>query len=92
MTTFSKWLDAHCPTGRPLRPEPTMAYGMAETLVNGDCYDDGTLRLGKERVDKGRVWLPERQAQAATYYGWKISGYVIYSANGEELHLVSRGV
>lgn len=90
MTTFSEWLDTHCPPDRPLRPEPTMAYGMPENIRNGDCYEDGTLRVGADRICKGRVWLCERQANAAAYYGWRITGFATYTADGHELLLVTK--
>lgn len=93
MTTFSEWLDAHCPADRPMAAEPTMAYGFPETLAAGDCCEDGSIRLNctsNQRINSGRIWLSPRQAYAAAYYGWRITGFATYTADGHELLLVTK--
>lgn len=93
MTTFSEWLDAHCPPDRPLAAEPTLAYGLAEPVLPGDCYEDGSIRGNQSvghRINSGRVWLSTRQAHAAAYYGWRITGFATYTADGHELLLVTK--
>lgn len=93
MTTFSEWLDRHCHPDRPMVAEPTLAYGIAEPVYPGDCYEDGSIRgncsVG-HRINSGRVWLAPRQAHAAAYYGWRITGFATYTADGHELLLVTK--
>lgn len=90
MMTSTNWLDQLCRTERPLRPEPTMNEAATEAIRPGDCHEDGTISYCRGRINQGRVWLSERQAHAAAYYGWQITGHILMADDGHELHLVTK--
>lgn len=71
--------------------EPTLAYGMAECVGPGDCFDDGALRTDQgQRVPHGRCWLLESKLPNAAYYGWRETGYVTVDRHGNTMYLVQR--
>lgn len=76
---------------KPMKHDPTLAYGMAEIIGPGDTYDDGALRTDDgHRIPHGRVWLHEDKLPNAAYYGWRELGYVTVDRRGRTMHLISR--
>lgn len=68
-TNALEWLQ-RCPPVAALydypRPLPIL-----ENLKTGDVFDDGSiLALNGVVMDRGFIWLAERQVPAASYYGW----------------------
>lgn len=60
-------------------------------LVAGDVAECGCVISGTgAHISRGRVWVRVEQAEATTYYGWRMSGIYGVSAYGRELRIVER--
>lgn len=71
MIDANEWLDRHRPgrfVGDRTRGDP-----LAEKIEAGDVLDDGSLMTQNGLIVVGgcHVWLTERKAAAALYYGWR---------------------
>ena len=85
---MTRW-DAACQKAHDVE-EPQLPYAARERLQVGDVDEDGSILIGGNRlIASGRIWLPEHQATAAAYYGWKSAGAVTMRG-GMLLWLVQR--
>lgn len=84
---WAGWIAGHAPVEGSSR-----GATVSETLVPGDVTDQGeiTLRGGALAVC-GLFWLPETQALAAEYYGWRfVAGHCMVSREGDVLYPMRR--
>lgn len=91
--TYQQWsnklADEWVPTiGEPNRRAPTEQ----EQLQPGDVTECGHIvvasgLVGDHTIPQGTVWMSERQARAAAYYGWQMTG-VVWMHGRDELHRV----
>lgn len=82
------WIASRMPVEGPSRGATTI-----ETLAPGDVNDQGEilLRNGAYAVS-GLFWLPETQALAAEYYGWRfVAGHLSVTREGDVLYPMRRG-
>ncbi len=85
---MTRW-DAACQKAHDFE-EQCLPYAARERLQVGDVDEHGSILIGGNRlIGCGRIWLPEHQATAAAYYGWKNAGAVIMRS-GMLLWLVQR--
>ena len=56
-------------------PDRTRGQTAPEAIGVGDVYEDGSIQTtqGCQMVE-GCIWLDERKARAAAYYGWRLAG------------------
>lgn len=72
MTDATTWLNAHG-FGSSWREGPVRSAPLVEAIEVGDVLDDGSLMTQSGLIVTGgcNVWLCERKAAAAIYYGWR---------------------
>lgn len=93
MVDANEWLERHRPgrfIGDVVRADP-----VAEVIGAGDVLDDGSLMTAHGLIVTGGcdVWLCERKAAAAAYYGWRRSlnhGFSRDPSTGELLYPMTR--
>lgn len=91
MVDALEWLEKH----RASRFIADRGRGVAlvEPMTAGDVFDDGSiLTISGIVIARGaHVWLNDRKAAAARYYGWKEMGrWSTCPMTGETLYLLAR--
>lgn len=71
MVDATEWLNAHG-FGSNWREGPVRPSPIIEKLEPGDVLDDGSMMTQHGLIVVGgcNVWLCQRKAAAALYYGW----------------------
>lgn len=67
--TIDEWRRGIPTCEGPVRPEP-----LPEKIEPGDVLDDGSVmtNIGHLVASGTSVWMTERKARAAAYYGWRL--------------------
>ena len=91
MVDALEWLEKH--RAPRFIADKGRGFPLPEPMTAGDVFDDGSIlsNTGIVVARAAYVWLNERKARAASYYGWGCTGrHITCPTTGQELHCMTR--